>query len=1035
LKTKNFTPFITAAICGSLLTTGCFGLGKRDDAIDAVSATLKKTAAPSITPDSNISRSSGDATYVKLKALFPAQLTGTLNYTDINTLAGQVFGAYATDYSPFSANGATGIQRTIGSPERPSTLQAQGALAQVTDNLCNITNIAANDNQVYSTQDILMDGETLPSDTVSQLAFAAARNAWLYPYTVDSEEVRALITFYNTALQKYPGNTTKAKQELCKVVVSAPQFWMGNSGSDDLVRRVAVEIGRRRPTFTEISAFHNRLMTIGQYVQKLQSEPGYFNAVASWHQQWLGLEPFSTGTGRANGSENGTGGYNSIGGADFYHLYNPVTQHEYIQFSGSSRDASISESCTDDNTLQDFDPRTTALIWEHKNPVLTAKGLPEAQQWEEVGRWTRAGDGTWGATGGQITMADGVTKKNITLKDITVAMPPLFAPDKNAARTATYRMADSATPFSPGLLDADYNGYRCYTTGGLVGTPLECFFDRQVYATTGVTPRIERRVRRITPTGEQNGYSLVNLWANNQPIRVCNGLSRIMATCTYRPAVQVIGVQFWVNTAGWDALSGGATATGTPTEQHARLQHVTSDQLWVGDMLAHPAILADMHCGIPNTVEIEKGGTANYNELLSYPLGFSSYAAALDKTLINSLAVGPDIMFTRGGGWGTGGDTSPISYTAPDDPTTNASIWMAYRRYQQDILLEPFRLLQDIIKNDKDYRLLLTADYTYGRKELELTYRSQGFYLPAYPPGYTPTDWSSGDFVGINRALYNNVSKITQASLLPIPLNWGRASFTAKRVIAGSDGIFDESAQPVYLADSNSFAQVRTQFYRATNRIPPKRLKGILSMPAFLGPVSQKGQKIRSVSSRYFRRLLCGDEQSVALTPEQRDMQTPYIPGSRNPAENPHLDPKQSCYGCHVNMDPLAAALSTNFSWRSIWDNRLTNAGRAYDDSLGEMIWFENYMGVRWSDYEAEGAFLGTKVKGLNGVADVLAQSRGFAHCVVQKAFENIYGHSATFSDTRLLNSITDKFTTTDNYSYNAMVRDLVSDPLYSKGD
>ena len=47
------------------------------------------------------------------------------------------------------------------------------------------------------------------------------------------------------------------------------------------------------------------------------------------------------------------------------------------------------------------------------------------------------------------------------------------------------------------------------------------------------------------------------------------------------------------------------------------------------------------------------------------------------------------------------------------------------------VSLEPYRLLNDIVSNDKDYRLLVTADYTFGGKELESPTAPRAGNLPA----------------------------------------------------------------------------------------------------------------------------------------------------------------------------------------------------------------------------------------------------------------------------------------------------------------
>ena len=88
-----------------------------------------------------------------------------------------------------------------------------------------------------------------------------------------------------------------------------------------------------------------------------------------------------------------------------------------------------------------------------------------------------------------------------------------------------------------------------------------------------------------------------------------------------------------------------------------------------------------------------------------------------------------------------------------------------------------------------------------------------------------------------------------------------------------------------------------------TGEIPPKKMSGLLTMPAFVNPAYGSDSLTRTLVSRYFTMLLCGDPTIVQLTPCQQTFQTQYIP------QIWHRDKAQGCFQCHVNVDPLASAL------------------------------------------------------------------------------------------------------------------------------
>ena len=72
-------------------------------------------------------------------------------------------------------------------------------------------------------------------------------------------------------------------------------------------------------------------------------------------------------------------------------------------------------------------------------------------------------------------------------------------------------------------------------------------------------------------------------------------------------------------------------------------------------------------------------------------------------------------------------------------------------------------------------------------------------------------------------------------------------------------------------------------------------------MPAFVGPVSPK---MRTISARYFTRLMCGEANLYVPDSSAASLHRQYV---NQPS---HL--KSECIACHINIDPLASALSTN---------------------------------------------------------------------------------------------------------------------------
>lgn len=1154
---------LAATVIGLLPGCGLFKLG---NAINPNAPSVVGQFAQFVQPQSNVTRSSGDATYAHLQALFPTQLQSKLNYLNpINfdppgglqqACPSPIFGcsvgnapeSYGSAIFEFNSMTATGTFGALGSSVRPATISGQSALGQYVGQLC----AQDTDLNIYSTQGILMPGESLPSDPNTQMAFAVARNAWLYPYAADSPEVQALVQFYQNAqaLASTPSGQTQAANVpigtqpiplpqlwLCQLALSSAPFWMGSGEKGDEIRRLALELGRRAPTFMEYWSYFNGSMTLDQYTQQLEGEPGFIQSVLSWHQQSLDLFTLDggglqTSTGMAIPG-NWTGGSSGTAGVDLEYEYvntsgaSNASQYpnglDLLRYPGQGINVQNSEYCSQDPTQLDqpFDPRTTMILWQQKD--LTSA------QWVTLGAWVM------GSYLSQYTQATGLSTSLCTLVDpngiwylcngqYTDGSVLHLSDVRNTMQQSYQFVASPASDPEPAPPSPAAWMYYCYVGSGFPAG-LQCFHmqDDQPSYVNGVYTAgqyDERRLRRFAPTGEQNGYSTVNLWLNNQPIKVCNVESRYFASCFYRPiGPHWSGGNFSGAINGWNAETGslgldssgnfdGATALATgwsplaaavdvqPYDPVAAISSVGgyygySNYVPVvssvnasvgvdGDSILLPSILAEMRCGQPNLANLgnlaqkpvptSNAATAEANgtlwtpaqqhaaDLTVYPYGYPNDGATGftgDGTPLNTLTVQISIDFAVGGG--DNGIPYPLlgyqlPYLSRLDWQSMPDAYLAMNRLRHDVSLEPYRLLNDIVSNDKDYRLLVTADYTFGGKELELAYRTQGWNLPAYPPGYTPPAFnpqpSQGNHTSNNPALsgtpaqnfnyanstdspWDDTARIqiistnssrVSSPIQPIPFTWTQSSWSLEQnfTFVNNGGTYD-MIQPMWLNGygGDGYGGGNQYYYLNGNVIPPKKMSGVLTMPAFINPAYGSDSKMRTLISRYFNMLLCGDPTIVQLTPSQQAFQTQYIP------QISHRDKAQGCFQCHVNVDPLASALSLNFT-----DPNLT--GQPSADGMGEGIYMSE--GQRWTGQLSTGALMGQQVSGVEQVGQVLANSPQFAACAVQTAFQGIYGRAPAFADAQSVNAITQKFMN-DGYSYKQMIRDLVNASGFSSGN
>lgn len=181
---------------------------------------------------------------------------------------------------------------------------------------------------------------------------------------------------------------------------------------------------------------------------------------------------------------------------------------------------------------------------------------------------------------------------------------------------------------------------------------------------------------------------------------------------------------------------------------------------------------------------------------------------------------------------------------------------------------------------------------------------------------------------------------------------------------------------------------------------------------------------------RIISRLTCSDVNTFVPNSSQNDLHAKFV------THTAHLQP--SCIGCYINLDPLASALNVNFA-----ANPSLRSGGNLATELETVA--NGYYGVRGVQNPGDGALLGKSVRGLAGVADVVANSDQFARCTVQKAFENIFGRSVPsvadcklapgHPDCALVDQTAAKFKSSLGYNYNKMIQELVSSDLNLKGN
>jgi hypothetical protein len=1000
--------------------SACFLFNREDaskNAIDASHSEMGGDVAQGLGSDgseegrfdfsTNLVRSSGEVVHLRLKALFPKAFTGSspfLKETEFETLTSK------------------GLNRSLASESRPTSALAQVALRKWAAPLCDIDTYldrpgAAPQGALFSNEGILAQGESAPKDGPTRIAWMAARNAWLDLFDENSEEVQELLRVYRAVLAK-PGSSEKlALQSICLTAVLSPQFLLGNVGPRDAIRRLALELGRALPRFQDLADFQNGKFTIDEFTKRIQTESpykeGYREALRSWHRDWWGLREFRTVHSRytiEQSDPRGVGAYplswSEQGSAvmvprqvfEGRALVEPVGRYT-VNYPSNSLLGGCQFLKDGRPNEQAFDPRSEYVIGEHF--------YKDRDRWEVVGGWVH--EDRLSDYQNLIQQYDPsfIARDNCTLMTEQdpkfVAGAPLYYRCKGSvtSSSATSRflrssMADFEVQGGTGV-DGQRHlwQYRqSYVQKSVPPIPMEPkdgvthtnVLASSVHSrfTHGGLPGATRRVRRMAPTGWQTGVSQVKTWWSGDTVYVCNDFERFPVTCAGRfPAMRLDSGLPWVgqNTGGFPS----------PIAEMA-LRGMSYSAAWG----IAPMVLNQYRCGVPDVSQLPNSSTAPIAEDRAYPRGYGftdeHYLAKRAPEGLNDIAL-------------LGEAAGLVA------PYENESI----ARLQRDLLEEPYHLLNHVLDQQLPYGQMVSAPYTVGHEELELAYRSHFFALPDYPPGYT--------LPAPDAPVRRQLRKIERPKFPPIPISWLRNTLSGNSALRSG-------AQPYQSVDRNfvSWPELSATVM-SSGFIPPAPAAGVLTMPAFLGPVSQK---MRTISARVFERLLCGQANLFVPQGSEIALHERYMSHPANPASPAHLDRKEGCYGCHVNLDPLGAALSGIFlryvqttPKQERW--ALSGAFLPVENAQGGTFW----IGGRANGEQGEGAFLGKEAKGFQDVGQILADSPQFYRCTTSRAFEKVLGRIPLFQDQAGFERIARDFH--QHRNFDRMVRDIIKSRSFQR--
>lgn len=914
---------------------------KSEDASHADYSQVSATTGAEASSYGSTARLSGEVMFARLTTLFPRSASGI-------------------SMNDFLPGTASGLNRALAQPERPTSSLAQIALRAKTLALCRGDLTGTESGGIFSERDVLANGESLPTDANVRLAFTAVRNAWLYPYSADSVEVKEIASLYSNL--KTSGGEAEARRGICVALMSAPQFLVGNPKKGDAVRKVYLDIARMRPPMQAILDFEASRKTLGQIVDTIQkgtdTKAGYLSAVRSWHREWLGLRDFLEGgdyfeNRRYNGGASGNS-YSLLAGVE---IGNAADLNGKKVIAVSSDGGFHAQNCNlqtagGQPNIQPFDPRTTMVNWEFLNHV--------ANRWESFGAFVHKDklDDYIGmirayAGGEADSVRAGCTLMSVT--DPAHAVPG--APD--------YYLCGGRVAGSAGGFVATNLNDIAQIMGSLTVPNALSFVDARLRdgSVVGNFFRSERfdlkdmRLRRFSPSGEQTGLSAIKLWYTGEEVYVCNAFERFMVACSYRPPEYSRGPSGWL----WEA-----DTVWSPTDSWVKFGS------WLRvDSVANPIKLNQMRCGHPLASEILRTD-AYARDMVAFPPGYDASlgnylnTAVPDQSGLNNIAMNAD---NRGAG---------------------VAEMAAIKRLNESLREEPYRLVNHIIQTDAPYSQLLTANYTVGTPELDLMYRGYGLHMPFYVPGAQPNTSSS------------SATQVIRFDTMP--------SLSGNLVSAPHSSTDGTKPAPM--------------------RVRPSA--GILAMPAFLTPVASK---MRTIASRYFTRLLCGEANVFQPNASQATLHEKYMVDAANivasASAKAHLNHRQICYGCHVNLDPIGQALSPNYL-RYVQENE----GAAMFGEMDSTRTSNGYgiIGVNWTSNMGTGAVVGKEVTGVEQVAAAMAGSDLFTKCIVRRTFENVVGRQIALTDeTEFARWVADF--KKNGMNYNRLIRTIVDSPIYSAGD
>lgn len=480
------------------------------------------------------------------------------------------------------------------------------------------------------------------------------------------------------------------------------------------------------------------------------------------------------------------------------------------------------------------------------------------------------------------------------------------------------------------------------------------------------------RIYRITPEGkEQRGTSRIKMYYGDE-ISVCNSFIRPMLTC------------------------GGFNMPGDVTG---------------GNITVNPGKFNNLYCGRPDTNAM-KSLTTGYEVPRGYDVN-----QALDASKLNDVMIAqPSMQFF--------GDFREYLWTKQRQVGNQM---YPYMQILDDLHREPERFVKYLIKNNKDYRELITANWTIGSEYYKLFIASNGMPIMAYPPGYEKYYDSNSRASLSHRYSESELSNalITSKDFQPLSANYfyknGVNAVRNKENMA-FDLWMDEDKKT---KDMNEYV-----LWKSQAEFSPRPLSGILTMPAFIQPTAIKA---RTYSARIFQRVLCRLPSEVAVPAGAQEAHKKFIP-TREPGGNKHVDPNRGCFSCHMGLDPLAAAVSGSFMTRvgettmtDFLGELFTSGGIAFGDKSPDVN------GIRWGSYNSrgEGMFQGKSIRGFQELGKAVAESDEFSDCAVTTAFKNVYGRDPSEEDLKIIAIVKKKFKQS-GYNYNQMISDLVTSPMFS---